>query len=318
MGRYRAFPVAALLFAALVGPAVAQRGEGFEVVFLVNDATEKDRVLAGATVQVMRDGEELVRGETGSDGRFSATLEPGVYRVSYGLRGYVPVVDTEVEVRGDGQVVTTTLSRMLEAALPGSAPMVRIILNWGSDSDQARDVDSHLFAGSFEPPGHVYFGAKEARSGAQEIDLDVDDVDWGGPETVTLKNLEPGTYLYWVYNYSGEAPLGAADVVVRVLFEDAVQAEYRVPLDVGERSWRPMKALEVGPDLRPRLVDWNDAERASGLDRATPSSDGAPVQGGTSAADGREAWRGCVWILLVLVFLPACILFLVGRFRRRR
>jgi len=268
---------------------------------------------------VVRDGEELVRGETGSEGRFTATLEAGVYRVSYGLPGYVPVVDTEVEVRGDRQLVTTTLSRMLEAALPGSAPTVRIILNWGSEPSQARDLDSHFYAASFEPPGHVYFGEKAASSGDQEIDLDVDDVDWGGPETVTLKNLAAGSYLYWVYNYSGEAPLGEADVVVRVLYDDAVQAEYRIPPEVSERSWRPMKALEVGSDLRPRLVKWSEAELAAGLHRETPMVDGAPVEGGTSAGEDSDAWLGC--LLLVAVFVLAPVVFFVSMrkiIRRRR
>jgi len=106
--------------------------------------------------------------------------------------------------------------------------------------------------------------------------------------------------------------------VVRVLDDDAVQAEYHIPPEVGERSWRPMKALEVGPDLRPRLVEWSEAELAAGLDRATPSVDGAPVGVGTSAGEDSDAWLGCLSLIAVFMLAPAVVLVSVRKLMRRR
>lgn len=69
---------------------------------------------------------------------------------------------------------------------------LRVVLNW---ADSPKDLDSHLrYAGN-----HIFFDSKKGES----ADLDVDDTDGYGPETITLrKKLYGKKYVYAVHNFS--------------------------------------------------------------------------------------------------------------------
>ena len=69
-------------------------------------------------------------------------------------------------MREDGQLVTVSLSRMLEATEAGGRE-VRIILNWGSRPDQVRDADSHLACACGAPDRHVYYQSRRHEPRAQ-------------------------------------------------------------------------------------------------------------------------------------------------------
>jgi len=303
--------------AALTSTPVLFAQEGLQVTFVVNDATVKDRVLPGVRVLIARGaGEEpTISGVTDANGRFECALAPGPYAVSYVLPGYVPIPDSPTTITGDGQVVTTTLSQMLEAegAAPGER-RVRIILNWGSNASQVQDADSHLLCPCGEATAHVYYAAKEHVGSGHAVDLDVDDTDWGGPETVTLHDPLPGNYRYWVYDYSGSgATLGASDVVVRVLANDDLLAELRPPSDVADRVWLPFKMLAVGADLVPHLVPFTSDELAAGADRVIPAGHEGE---GTSAGGSRD--QALLPTVIISLFAFIVVLNLVRRARRRQ
>lgn len=288
--------------------------EALAVTFQLNDAFVKDRVLPGVAVIITRpDGAETIfEGETDLHGRCSVDLPRGVYAVSYAKPGYVPVQDSVFEVRSDGQIVTTTLSMMLEAEGSSASRRVRVILNWGSDPDQVRDADSHVICPCGASPDHVYFAQKEHEGSGHAVDLDVDDVDWGGPETITLSDPVPGAHVYWVHDYSGPpAVLGRSDVVVRVLFGDTVAAEFHVPRDLHGRAWRPFEAIVVEPDLRPRIARFTADDLAAGLDRTAPQ--GFEVTG----SGGDDLALSCGLVILALVVGLVGIVVLVAVLRRR-
>lgn len=254
-------------------PASAQPAEALELRFELNDAQVKDRRLPGVSVRVTRPGsaELLAAGETGADGRFTTRLPPGSYEVAYRLAGYVPYTSDATELRADGQLVTVSLSRMLEAT-GAAAREVRIVLNWGSEPDQVRDADSHLACACGTAGHHVYYRSRAHQHQGHKAELDVDDTDWGGPETITLSDPAPGRYLYWVHDYSGPpAVLGASDLVVRVLIGSAQEGEFRVYKGLTRRAWRPFKAIEVGGDGQPRLVRFSEDEIAEGRDLELPA-----------------------------------------------
>lgn len=69
---------------------------------------------------------------------------------------------------------------------------VRIVLSWGQNPS---DLDSHLFLPNDK---HIAYYSKQADNG----NLDVDDTSSYGPETITLENLEKGTYKYYVADYT--------------------------------------------------------------------------------------------------------------------
>lgn len=276
-----AHALAALLVALLPGAAGAQ--EPVPVAFVVNDALTKDKVHEGVkiTVRAGATGDApAAEGQTDAAGRLEVRLAPGAYRVTYEKLGYVPIPDSPLEVREAGQLVTTTLTLDLESAAPAGAPVRRtvlVILNWGSDrARHVRDLDSHL---AHPTAGHVYFArrqlaltptaaAHDSSAPAPEANLDVDDTDWGGPETITLHDPPPGRYQYWVHDFSeGPGTIATSDVVVRVVAGAAVLGEFRPPPTATGRDWRPFAWLELDEHGGPSLVPFTPEELAAGADR---------------------------------------------------
>ena len=252
-------------------PAAPSNAEAVTVTFQLNDAMVKDKALPGVRVGARRADVATYQatGQSGADGKVQLSLPPGKYLVTYLKEGYIPVRDSAALVTRQGQVITTTLSMMLEAAGQGGKRRVQIVLNWGNENEQVKDADAHLARQDLKPRLHVYWKRKLHPGTEVSAELDVDDTDWGGPETVTLLDPPQGQYTYWVHNYSGEpALLGASQVKVRVLFGDHVAGEFAVPETVYSRYWRPFKVLSVDAMLEPRLVPFSKEELASGLDRA--------------------------------------------------
>jgi hypothetical protein len=298
---------------AISGAAQEPAAESFTVTFQLNDAFVKDRQLAGVRVSIAGGpGEEIFNsGETDAGGRYTTALAPGTYAVSYALAGYVPIGDSETVIHSDGQVVTTTLSMMLEAEGGSAARRIRIILNWGSDPAQVKDADSHLICPCESPPPHVYY-ADQVHSGDQHsAELDVDDIDWGGPETITISDPLPGRYQYWIHNYSGPpARLGDSDVVVRVLFDDTVAAELKLSGEAAD-EWRPFAEIAVGDDLQPRIVAFTADQLAAGDDYRAPDGFASP-----QAEPGNPIF-GLGLLIFIVTHTIIAIVF-IRRFRRRR
>ena len=292
--------------------------QALAVRFELNDARVKGRALEGVAVSVAAagGGAEIASGRTGADGRWTARLPAGTYEVSYRLEGYVPYTSGATEVREDGQLVTVSLSRLLEAT-ESSGREVRVILNWGSRTDQVRDADSHLACPCGAPESHVYYQSRVHQAADHRVELDVDDTDWGGPETITLARPVPGTYLYWVHDYSGPpARLGASDVVVRVVIGSQEAGEFRIFKGVTRRAWRPFKAIEVSPDGQPTLVRFTEDEIAEAADLAVPA-DLQPSEPEAAAPPPASAESSRpLPTALVLIAIVALVLILKARRRR--
>ena len=256
---------------ALASPAQEQAANPLEVYFELNDAQVKGRALNGVEVKIRQPGKgEVASGLTGADGRFLTLLAPGSYEVTYRLHGYIPYTSEATEIGTAGQIVTVSLSRMLEATGEVSRD-VRIILNWGSRGDQVKDADSHLACPCHDGNHHVFFRQRSHQTAGHKAELDVDDTDWGGPETITLTNPTNGDYIYWVHDYSGPpALLGTSDLVVRVLIGSEQVGEFRVFKGLTQRAWRPFKAISLRADAPPSLIRFTEDEIAEGADLAVP------------------------------------------------
>ncbi len=300
------------------------------VRFELNDAQVKGRMLAGVEVRASTAGGEVASGVTGSDGRWTVQLAPGSYQVSYRLPGFVPYTSSETAIREDGQLVTVSLSRLLEATEAGGRD-VRIILNWGSRGDQVRDADSHVACPCGAEDRHVSYQHTKHAAGDHQVELDVDDTDWGGPETITIEHPAPGSYLYWVRDYSGPpATLGLSDVVVRVVIGAEEAGEFRAFRGVTRRSWRPFKAIEVDAKGRPALVRFTADEIAEAADYAIPpeleTPDPSPspaLATEPAAAPAREEPQAArplrgYWIAALLLVLVVVSVRRLRRLRRRQ
>jgi hypothetical protein len=284
-----------------------------QVRFEINDAHVKGKRVAGVRVLAAAAvGEEPVASaETDEAGVAILDLEPATYWISYLRPGYVPIRASETEIRQDGQVITTTLSMLLEAESGASGRRVRIVLNWGSDSDDARDVDGHATCACGQQDAHVYYSAMRHEYERHALELDVDDMEWGGPETITLTDPPPGAYSYLVHQYSQDRDsLGQSDLVVRVFFDDHLAAEIRGP-ESAERYWRPFKQLVVDSDLAPRLVSFDADELAEGADREPPED--LLAEAGSSTA-----WKTCGGAAAALLAISFAVVVLGARRQRAR
>ena len=238
------------------------------VTFQVNDALVKDRPVEGVRVRAQAGGEPMDLGSTDPSGVLVADLAPGTWQIAYGKAGYVPIPASATVIPPEGSTITSALSPLLEATGDVGHTRVQIVLTWGSEWSDARDLDAHLVCG---PDGtEVYFAERDHELPSHEMRLDVDDMDWGGPETITLVDPPPGRHEYFVRNYSGGAStLGTSDVIVRVVFGDEPVGEFRPLADAESQDWLPFAALVVEADGRPRIEPFSADALARGDDRRT-------------------------------------------------
>jgi hypothetical protein len=283
-------------------PPPARPAEGIEVVLQVNDSLVKNKVLPEVQILWAVEGDPAPTrlGETGPDGRLQARLPPGEVRLTYQLQGYVPIHASPVLVREAQQEITTTMTMLLESAGQTGKRRVQIVLNWGSRPSQVKDADSHLRCGCAAGT-HVYFGNKTHEGDRDHrVDLDVDDMDWGGPETITLLEPVPGEHLYWVHNYSQNGDLGDAEVVVRAVIGDLPAGEFRLAPGWKDNDWRPFKAISVAEDGTPRIVAWSPEELAAGEACVAPSGEGRGDGCDTLALPAVIA-IGLFWLVTVVI-----------------
>lgn len=155
---------------------------------------------------------------TDSKGAFSVELDPDVYEVTITADGYV-VETFEFEMEEDRNYSGEQFVISPELAA-GSA---RIVLEWGSEP---QDLDSYLI-GDSDDAGSVFVGyyRKTASSGGETLaELDVDDTNGYGPETITLYDLN-GVYRYTVVDYRLTNTLQEYGATVKVYLPGQVQPE---------------------------------------------------------------------------------------------
>jgi hypothetical protein len=153
----------------------------------------------------------------------------GNYYLDFEAPTYISVFNRPTQIVS-GQKTQENLS--MTGAIDEKA--VRITVTWTQLKYNAvRDVDSYLKISGIEDPlgypfkGIDYFNHK----------LDRDDINWGGPETITIQSLDPSkTYHYYVNNYntrSNKSALGNSEITVSVYAGAKLLREYKVPEGYG-------------------------------------------------------------------------------------
>ncbi|HVJ62297.1 MAG TPA: tetratricopeptide repeat protein, partial [Tahibacter sp.] len=191
----------------------------------VLSATVKDQHITNASVTVQRNGVASVEARTGVDGKATVQTEAADDAESLliiKMQGYSTLV-----ARCPCKGLTYALSPVMKN-LDG----LRVVLTWGKKPD---DVDSHVVY----PGNHVYFAAKQGN----DANLDVDDTDSYGPETITLEKKHLGeTYLYAVHDYSdSDKPntpnLSNSQAKVYVYIGQSLVRSYTVPTGKNGNLW---------------------------------------------------------------------------------
>lgn len=214
---------------------------------LVLSAVVKDKVIPNAQVIFQKNGETSVPKYTNEQGKVTI---PSEYQDDSNLtiiikkEGYSTLV-SKCKCGG----LTYAISPYMEE-LDG----MRIVLSWGQ---QPYDVDSHL---SYQG-GYVCYYQKDAVN----ANLDVDDTDSYGPETITItKKLEGKKYVYAVHNFSDKDEnnnsnlSNISNAKVYVYIGNTLIKTYYVPQGKRGTVWIPFIIDETG-----NIVDVGDFKSAN-------------------------------------------------------
>ncbi len=192
-------------------------------------AAVKDKRIEGASVTLQRNGAQSVSGITNTSGSISLGTS------------FADNKDALLIVKKEGYsnlVVKCPCAGMTYAISPVMTNLdgMRVVLSWG---EKPFDLDSHLIF----PGGHIYFDSKEGT----DANLDVDDTDSYGPETVTISKKHFGeSYIYAVQDYSNKGLpnsnyLSASKAKVFVYVGSSLVRSYSVPAGKRGNIWTVFK-----------------------------------------------------------------------------
>lgn len=200
----------------------------------VLSAVVKDQKIPGAQVVIQRNGEQSI--SSLSDDSGNAQIGNNASDTNDSLiiikkSGYSTLV---------AKCPCSGMSYALSPTMKGLDSM-RVVLGWGSSPT---DLDSHMVY----PGNHIFFNHKLGDNG----NLDVDDTDSFGPETITLTRRENGKpYIYAVHDFSDKHEpetnnLSRSDAKVFVYIGDSLVRTYYVPKDQSGNLWTVFKINENG------------------------------------------------------------------------
>jgi uncharacterized protein YfaP (DUF2135 family) len=173
---------------------------GVAVRGTVVSAIDKEPV-ARAAVRLL--GTRLAA-ETDANGQFELSGVPAdATRITVSAEGYAAETFDRVAGRASG-ALRVALNPGMEAG------QIRIVLTWG---EEASDLDAHL-EGPL-PHGerfHVYYHQPGDLKSREFVRLDTDDRGNGGPETITVLGVLPGTYRFFVHDYGNRDKPDANDL----------------------------------------------------------------------------------------------------------
>lgn len=199
-----------------------------------NKAYDYDGMLRidNATIRVRKGvnnkyGEIYGNAETDSDGIVYMLLKPGMYTVEVSKPGYAVTYYTITVVQNNMRININTTPILNEGE-------IRVVLTW---EDTPRDLDSHLFTPYDSTSGdttyHIWYGNTWDYNANN---LDVDDIDGYGPETMTINNLGNGLYKYYIADYTNcsngytdSMELSYSGATVDVYSADGLVQTFHVP-----------------------------------------------------------------------------------------
>ena len=200
----------------------------------VLSAVEKDKVISNAEVMIQRNGESSTKSITDYQGK--ATINTSFSDDSNTLLIIKKENYSSLVVKCPCNNLTYALSPVMKN-LDG----MRIVLSWGK---YPSDLDSHLIF----PNNHIFFQHKKGTLS----NLDVDDTDSYGPETITIEKKKFGeTYYYFVHDYSNTnnpnaRELSESGAKVFVYVGESLVKTYYVPKDKTGNVWNIFKINENG------------------------------------------------------------------------
>jgi PKD repeat protein len=154
--------------------------------------------------------------------QFTDLSSEGTHTVTASASGYTTYTNSQVVIPENG---TLELHIALSPTL--AAGQYRFVLTWG---ELPTDLDSHLktpvIEGNAYHISYQYYGS--ATTPPYAI-LDIDDVTSFGPETVTIYELKPGIYHYYIHNFSESPEITTSNAVVQIFNDSGLLHTLQVP-----------------------------------------------------------------------------------------
>jgi uncharacterized delta-60 repeat protein len=178
---------------------------------------------------------------TDAQGGFLITNVPvGSVIVDGGLTGFIPFSGSFTLANQPTNLIEFAMSPVLSGS-----DSVRLVLTWGAEP---RDLDSHLNTPSIGGTNYlVFFGAPGSLVSPPFAQLDVDDVDGFGPETITVTNTFPGTYSYYIHRFSGLGTIAGSGARVQVFTDAGLVSTVIAPTNGTGDYWH---VLQIDGDTR--------------------------------------------------------------------
>ena len=190
--------------------------------------------LPGATLRLRTDintfeGTVIATTTTNAFGQYAFTgLDAGYYTAEVAATGYISSFFTLIVLGGE-----LNAGQNFSIAPVGSGSLVRIVLTWGQNP---QDLDAHLTGpavggGRF----HVFYDDEVYEvGGVTYVELDVDETDSFGPETISIIQQIAGTYRYSVHDFtnideSNSSALANSGAQVRVFRGADLVQTFNVP-----------------------------------------------------------------------------------------
>ncbi|AXQ23925.1 tetratricopeptide repeat protein [Acinetobacter wuhouensis] len=223
-----------LLYSSILALTIPILSHADAINVHVLSATIKDQNIANAEVILQKNGERSASSSSNSNGRATVnanTTDNADNLLIIKKSGYSTLV---AKCPCDG--MTYALSPVLK-----DLNSMRIVLNWGKNPS---DLDSHL---SYKNQ-HIYWDRKQGL----EANLDVDDVDSYGPETVTIdRRLEGQYYVYSVHDFSDRGQpnttnLSNSQAKVMVYTGESLIRSYYVPTGQTGNLWTVFRISPEG------------------------------------------------------------------------
>ncbi len=214
-------------------PLVPMSGQTGGISGTVRNARTAGGV-SGATVTVFDNfsSTAVATQMSNGSGNFSFSgLPAGTYRLSATATGFQTAQRTGVAV-GNGSV-TGNQDLVLS---PTGTSAITIVLTWGASPN---DLDSHLTGPNADGSRfHVYYASRGSLSGAPFANLDVDNTSGFGPETITILQMNSGTYRYSVHDFTdrgstSSSALGTSGAKVQVYTAAGLVQTFFVPAQPG-------------------------------------------------------------------------------------
>jgi PKD repeat protein len=154
--------------------------------------------------------------------QFTDQSQEGTHTVTASATGYTTYTNSSVVIADGG-----TLELQISLSPTLSTGQYRFVLTWG---ELPEDLDSHMKTPEIEGTAyHIYYSDQGSATTAPYVLLDIDDITSYGPETTTIYELKPGTYHYYIYNYSGSPDITTSNAVVQIFDDNGLLHTLQVP-----------------------------------------------------------------------------------------